>query len=159
MKIYETSEDIAELARNKFAETYLEQVGINLNIISVTKSKSVLKVSKASAVLRHLTNKDVILTVYEDAFDRLSDEAKAILMEGALSNVSFDTEKDKLNVDSDIAKEIFRMRTKYDNYVDILEASYIVASEIEEEEKKRKAEEKARKEEAKKNKKSRNDYE
>jgi len=66
-------------------------------------------------------------------------------MEGAISNITYDTEKDKLNVEGDIARELFRMRRKYHNYVDIMEASYIVVDSIEEEEKQRKEEEKMRK--------------
>jgi hypothetical protein len=66
-------------------------------------------------------------------------------MEGAISNISYDTEKDKLNVDGDIAKELFRMRRKYENYVDVMEASYIVIEEIEDEERRRKEEEKLKK--------------
>ena len=73
-------------------------------------------------------------------------------MEGALSNISYDDEKDKVNVEGDIAKEIFRMRKKYDNYVDMLEASYLAVEQIEEEEKQKKEEEKARKAEMRKNK-------
>jgi hypothetical protein len=83
--------------------------------------------------------------VYEEAFDRMSDEFKNKLMEGAISNISYDNEKDKLNVEGDIAKEIFRMRRKYENYVDIVETSYLVVEQIEEEEKQRKEEEKLRK--------------
>jgi hypothetical protein len=59
-------------------------------------------------------------------------------MEGALSNISYDTEKDKLNVEMDFAKEIFRMRRKHPNYVDIAEESYIVIEQIEDEERQRK---------------------
>lgn len=145
MKLFKTSEDIAEQIQDIFENTGLPQVGVNLKIISTTKAKNAIKVSKASAREQYLTNKDIIMTVYEEAFDRLSDEIKEKLIEGNLSCVTYDTEKDKLNVDGDIAKEIFRMRKKYENYVDILEASYIVIDEIEEEEKQRKEEEKARK--------------
>jgi hypothetical protein len=144
-KIFETSADIAELAQEKFEDTNLAQMGINLKVLSITKSKSVLKVSRANATTHHLTGKDVILMVYEEAFDRMSDEFKNKLMEGAISNISYDNEKDKLNVEGDIAKEIFRMRRKYENYVDIVETSYIVVEQIEEEEKQRKEEEKLRK--------------
>ena len=144
-KFFETSVNIAELAQDKFEETGLPQMGVNLKILSITKAKSVLKASKASATTHFLTNKDVILLIYEEAFDRLSDEFKNKLMEGAISNISYDTEKDKLNVDGDIAKEIFRMRRKYDNYVDVLESSYLVMQQIEDEEKQRKEEEKMRK--------------
>ena len=149
MKFFETSDDIKELALTKFAETGLEQLGIELKLISVTKAKNVLKASKAGATIQYLTKKDVFLIIYEEAFDRLSDEYKEKLMEGALSTISYDTEKDKLNVDGDIAKEIFRMRRKYDNYVDIVETSYAVIEQIAEEEKQRKEEEKARKAEEK----------
>jgi hypothetical protein len=144
-KIFKTSDDIAELAQDKFEDTGLAQMGINLKVLSVTKSKNILKVSKAGAILHDLTGKDVILVVYEEAFDRLSDEYKDRLMEGVISNISYDTDKDKLNVETDIAKELFRMRRKYENYIDIMEASYLVINQIEEEEKERKEAEKAQK--------------
>lgn len=147
-KFFETSADIAELAQAKFEETGLPQMGIDLKVISVTKSKNVLKATKAGATIQYLTKKDAILVVYEEAFDRLTDEYKEKLMEGAISNISYDTEKDKLNVEGDIAKEIFRMRRKFDNYTDIMEASYIVMEEIEDEERRRKEEEKLKKAEA-----------
>ena len=142
-KFFETSEDIKNLALTKFEETGLPQMGIELKLISVTKNKNVLKASKAGATVQYLTKKDAFLIIYEEAFDRLTDEGKEKLMEGALSNISYDTEKDKLNVETDIAKEMFRMRRKYADYVDVLETSYAVISEIEEEEKQRKEEEKA----------------
>lgn len=151
-KFFETSEDIVSLAQAKFEETSLPQMGIELKIISTTKSKNILKASKASATVQYLTKRDALLVIYEEAFDRLSDEMKEKLMEGALSNISYDDEKDKVNVEGDIAKEIFRMRKKYDNYVDMLEASYLAVEQIEEEEKQKKEEEKARKAEMRKNK-------
>ena len=83
--------------------------------------------------------------LFRSAFDRLSDEYKERILEGALSNISYDTDKDKLNVETDIAKELFRMRRKYENYIDIMEASYLVINQIEEEEKERKEAEKAKK--------------
>lgn len=144
-KFFETSADIAELAQEKFEDTALATLGVNLKVMSVTKAKNVLKASKAGATIQYLTNKDVFLVVYEEAFDRLSAEMKGKLMEGAISNISYDTEKDKLNVEGDIAKEIFRMRRKYENYVDIMETSYIVIEQIEDEEKRRKEEEKLKK--------------
>jgi hypothetical protein len=92
------------------------------------------------------------MLVYEEAFDRLPDETKSILLEGAISNVSYDTDKDKLNVETDIAHEIFRMRHKYTDYVDLLETSYIIIEQIEDEERRRKEEEKLAKKEKKNNK-------
>ena len=144
-KFFETSQNIAELVQSKWEETGLAQMGIELKLISVTKAKNVLKASKAGATINYLTKKDAFLIIYEEAFDRLSDEYKERILEGALSNISYDTDKDKLNVETDIAKELFRMRRKYENYIDIMEASYLVINQIEEEEKERKEAEKAQK--------------
>ena len=144
-KLFETSKDIAELAQDKFEDTGLAQMGINLKVVSTPKAKTVLKLTRANATTHFLTQKDVILLIYEEAFDRLPDAAKNVLMEGALSNVSYDTDKDRLNVDNDIAREIFRMRRKYDDYVDMLETAYMLIEQIEDEEKRRKEEEKLKK--------------
>ena len=144
-KFFETSQDIAESVQSKWEETGLAQMGIELKLISVTKAKNVLKASKAGATINYLTKKDAFLIIYEEAFDRLSDEYKERILEGALSNISYDTDKDKLNVETDIAKELFRMRRKYENYVDIMETSYLVINQIEEEEKERKEAEKTQK--------------
>ncbi len=152
MKIFETSADIVELAQEKFEDTGLPQMGVDLKVLSVTKAKSVLKVQRANAATHFMTKKDILLTVYEEAFDRLSDEHKNLLMEGVISNISYDTEKDKLNVDTDFAKEIFRMRRKYPNYVDIAEETYLVIEQIEDEERRRKEEERLAKKEKKNNK-------
>ena len=152
MKIFETSADIVELAQEKFEDTGLPQMGVDLKVLSVTKSKSVLKVQRDNAATHFMTKKDILLTVYEEAFDRLSDEHKNLLMEGVISNISYDTEKDKLNVDTDFAKEILRMRRKYPNYVDIAEETYLVIDQIEDEERQRKEEERLAKKEKKNNK-------
>lgn len=152
MKLFETSKDIADLAQEKWENTGLAQMGIELKVISTPKAKSILKVQRANATTNYLTKKDVILIVFEEAFDRLTDEHKNLLMEGAISNISYDADKDKLNVESDFAREIFRMRRKYQNYVDVAEESYIVIETIEEEEKQRKEAERLAKKERKNNK-------
>lgn len=155
-KFFETSSDVQELIQDKFENTTLPQIGINLKVLSITKAKQVVKASRANATTQFLTNKDVILTVYEDALDRLSDEFKEKIIEGALSNIAYDAEKDKISVEGDFAKEMFRMRKKYPNYVDIAETSYMVIEQIEEEEKQRKEDEKLRKAEARAAKKKNN---
>lgn len=150
-KLFETGKDIVEQAQDIFETTGLPQLGVDLKVISTTKAKSVLKIQRANATTHFLTKKDVVLTVYEEAFDRLPDEHKVILLEGALSNVSYDTEKDKLNVETDIAKEIIRIRRKYANYIDIVEESLIVIEQIEDEERQKKEEERLAKKDKKNN--------
>ncbi len=144
-KIFEPSKETLELAEEKFDNTGLPQVGITLKVLATTKAKNVVKVSRANATTQYLTSKDIIMVVYEEAFDRLSDEYKEKLIVGALSNVSYDSEKDKLDAEGDLAKEMFLMRQTCSNYVDIMEAAYLVIAQIEDEEKQKKEEEKARK--------------
>lgn len=142
-KIFKTSEDIVELAIDKFNETGLPQVGVNLKVMSITKAKQPLKISRANATTEYLIKDSDVVTlfVFEDAFDRLTDDYKEILMEGALSNVSYDTEKERIVIDNSQYGEVLRMRKKYQNYVDIVETSQLIIDDIIEEEKMKKEQE------------------
>lgn len=146
-KIFETDKSIVDLAETVYSETGLDKMGFSLKVMSVTKSKDLLKISKANATTEFLVNDTDIITlyVYEDAFDRLSDDYMRVLMEGVLSNVYYDTEKEKLIIDNTRYGEFIRMRRKYPRYGDIIETSVAVMEEIEEEEKQRKEAEKAAK--------------
>lgn len=152
-KYFTTSDDIAEIVNRKFQETGLSGYGVNLKTLSVKKAKEVVKVSKASAATEFIAKKDdmIQLFIYEEVFDRLPDEVKDMLIEMALSNVSYDIDKDKLNVDTNPFNQIFSMRKKYGNVIlDNLELSSMLILQVEEEERERKqAEREAKK--AKKN--------
>ena len=127
--------------------------GITLKTISVTKAKEVFKISKASATTEFIAKKEgmIQLFVYEEAFDRLTDVAREMLIEMALSNVAYDSEKDKLIVESNPFTQVFAMRHKYGNVIlDNLELASMIISQIEEEERERKQAER----EAKKTKKN-----
>ena len=140
-KYFTTSDDIAEIVNRKFQETRLGSYGVNLKTLSVKKAKEVVKVSKASAATEFIAKKDdmIQLFIYEEVFDRLTDEVKDMLIEMALSNVSYDSEKDKLNVDTNPFNQIFSMRRKYGNVIlDNLELASMLILQVEEEEKERK---------------------
>ena len=49
MKLFDTSTDIVEMIDDKFEEIGLAVYGLDLRVISTTKSKDIIKVSKASA--------------------------------------------------------------------------------------------------------------
>ena len=140
-KYFTTSDDIAEIVNRKFQETGLSGYGVNLKTLSVKKAKEVVKVSKASAATEFIAKKDdmIQLFIYEEVFDRLPDEVKDMLIEMALSNVSYDVDKDKLNVDTNPFNQIFSMRKKYGNVIlDNLELASMLILQVEEEEKERK---------------------
>lgn len=141
-KIFETSEDIAQLIYDKFDETGLGSMGITIKVLSTTKQKDIMKVSKTSATTAFMTHKDIQVMVFEEALDRLPKDMQNRLVETILSNVWFDSERDKLNVESNPYIQIFNMRKKYPTIVDDIEASYLVIKQLEDEEKERKAAEK-----------------
>ena len=147
-KIFKTTKDVADTIEDVFGSTGLDAF-LNLRIMSLTKAKDIVKITKASAATEFLTNSDCTIQVfvYEAAFDRLTDPQKVKLIEGAFSNVYYDSEKDKVSVDNSQYGEILRMRQKYEDYVDLIETGQLLIQQIDEEEKERKAAEK----EAKKN--------
>lgn len=148
-KFFTTSEDICELIRDEFSKTDLESYGINLNIMSTKKSKDVINVTKANARTEFIIKQEDVIQVcvYEAAFDRLTDDVKQRLVEMALSIVHFDSEKNKLTVDSNPYTQLFNGSRKYGAEVALntIELSYMTIAQIEEEEKARKEEEKASK--------------
>lgn len=142
-KIYETSEELTNIARKKYQELGLEQSGLSLKVLSLTKANVAAKVSKANATTTFISkgSVDVVLYLYEDLLDRLSDETQNRLIEGALSNASYDFEKDKLNIDTNPFGEVIRMVHKYPDYVNDLEIAHMMIEQIADEEKERKASE------------------
>lgn len=151
-QIFETSEDNVKLVNDEFVKTGLSTLNVNLKVLSTTKAREVLKLTKTSPTTAFLTKKDLQILIYEQAFDRLDDQCKKRLIEMILSIVSFDTEKDKLIVDTNPFMQIFNMRRKYgEQIVDDLEASYLAIKQIEDEERERKEQEKEMKKQKKNN--------
>lgn len=150
-KIFTSSDYVVEMVEKEFNNIGLANYGLNLKVMSLTKAKDVIKVSKASATTEFLANKDGMIQVfvYEEAFERLDEKAQKMLIEMALSNITYDTEKDKLNVETNPFIQVFNMRRKYgDDFLNSFEYSYAAIQQITEEEKARKE---AAKEEKKKN--------
>lgn len=144
-KFFSTSEDLLEKVNGKFSETGLESYGVNLKVMSVKKAKDAIKVSKVNETAQFILKKEsmIQMCLYEAVLERIDDEAVDMLIEMALSNVSYDIDKDKLVVDSNPYNQIFRMRKKYgDMVLNTLELTSIIMLEIEEEEKERKQAEK-----------------
>ncbi len=143
-KIFETTEDLLKIGQSKFIESGLADVGIRLKVLSLTKSNVAAKVQKANATTNFISHGqiDLVLFLYEDVLDRLDEDARARLIEGALSNAYYDTEKDKLNIDNSPFGEVIRMSKKYPNYINDLETVELTIEQLADELKERKAAEK-----------------
>ena len=154
-KLFKTSDDIYEFITNEWSNTENSKIGVRLKVISTQKAKQILKLSKASATTEYLIREQDILTlvVYEEAWDRLSEMNKILLLKGIFSVVSYDTEKERLIIDNRPYADLFNMRhTKdangneyLDKYDNALETCALLLQQIEDEQKQAKEEEKARK--------------
>lgn len=154
-KLFKTSDDIYEFITNEWSNTESSKIGVRLKVISTQKAKQILKLSKASATTEYLIREQDVLTlvVYEEAWDRLSEMNKILLLKGIFSVVSYDTEKERLIIDNRPYADLFNMRhTKdangneyLDKYDNALETCALLLQQIEDEQKQAKEEEKARK--------------
>ena len=154
-KLFKTSDDIYEFITNEWSNTESSKIGVRLKVISTQKAKQILKLSKASATTEYLIREQDVLTlvVYEEAWDRLSEMNKILLLKGIFSVVSYDTEKERLIIDNRPYADLFNMRHTKDangnEYLDLydnaLETCALLLQQIEDEQKQAKEEEKARK--------------
>lgn len=154
-KLFKTSDDVYEFITNEWEQTDTSKTGVCLKVISTSKARQILKLSKVSATTEYLIREQdvVTLVVYEDAWDKLSDVDKTLLLRGLFSVVSYDTEKERIVIDNRPYADLFNMRhskdangNEYlDKYDNTLETCSLLLQQIEEqekEEKMRKAEEK-----------------
>lgn len=154
-KLFKTSDDVYEFITNEWEQTDASKIGVRLKVISTSKARQILKLSKVSATTEYLIREQDVITlvVYEDAWDKLSDADKVLLLRGLFSVVSYDTEKERIVIDNRPYADLFNMRhskdangNEYlDKYDNTLETCSLLLQQIEEqekEEKMRKAEEK-----------------
>lgn len=154
-KLFKTSDDVYEFITNEWEQTDASKIGVRLKVISTSKARQILKLSKVSATTEYLIREQDVITlvVYEDAWDKLSDVDKILLLRGLFSVVSYDTEKERIVIDNRPYADLFNMRhskdangNEYlDKYDNTLETCSLLLQQIEEqekEEKMRKAEEK-----------------
>lgn len=149
-KIFETSEEFQELINEEFNASGLKTM-INLKVLSISKQKEIIKVMKTSPTTAFQTHNDVLITLFEEALERLPKDVQHRLVETALSSIWYDSDKDKLNVESNPLIQVFNMRKKYPTIVDDLEAAYLAIKQLEDEEKERKAAEREAKKARKNN--------
>lgn len=149
-KIFETSEEFIELINQEVQASGLQPI-CNVKVLSISKQKEVIKVAKTSPTTAFQTHNDILITLFEEVMDRLPKDIQQRLVETALSNVWYDSDKDKLNVETNPLVQVFNMRKKYPNIVDDLEAAHLAIKQLEEEEKERKAAEREAKKASKHN--------
>ena len=130
---------------------------VEFKVFNIKKSKKdVTKVQKANEIVELALDMEdvVVLSIYEDAFDRCDEQTKRLWIENALAPVHYDMEKDKVVIGGEPTITVsLGMYHKYkDIIIQKLELAALTLQQIEDEERKRKEEEKALKKAKKKNK-------
>jgi hypothetical protein len=99
-KYSEASKEIEEIVLEISSELGLAQMGIDFQALNVKKSKEVCKVVKANEFAEYVSKRsDLIFVIcYEDAFDLVDEKTKYMWIRMAMENVSYDSEKDKINI-------------------------------------------------------------
>lgn len=147
------SEDICNMVIEISNELGLAQMGIDFEVLNTAKSKEVVKIAKANAFTEIITNRDdlVVVVVYETAFDKVDEKTQYMWLRMAMDTISFDSEKNKINLTAPTITVPVGFYEKYKNIAvdNALLAQYTIA-QIEDEEKQRKAEAAAQKKAKKK---------
>ena len=74
------------------SETGLDQY-INIVILADNKAKKIFVVKKATPIHKHRVDDDVIIVLNEFVFDKLSEKQRTIVIEDAISRISFSDDK------------------------------------------------------------------
>lgn len=96
-KYLEPFEDTENLFNTVLSETGLERL-IKVIVLVQNNLKEITKVTKANDLMKHITKYEVVIIINELIYDQLTDDQKRIVVEEAISQISFDTENDKLTI-------------------------------------------------------------
>ena len=140
-KFFEISEENQEIFDDIWQESGMFNY-IDLKLLGVPKAKEVIKVQKTNPQAEYLGKcpDSIVVTVYEEAFDRLDEKQKRLIAEDALSSVSYDGEKDKIVVGCPQIVVTVGGRAKYgDELINAAETAVLMIQTIAEEEAEKKA--------------------
>ena len=147
IKIMKYAKDLEEnlkiLVIERVKKAVLDKI-VDVEHIRMFKSKGcICEVIKGNALTELFAGEVVAIAIFEDAMFNMTEESQAMLIEGAVSQIYYDFEKDKLTINKPELNVSLGMYRKYgDEYVKTLEASMIAVDQINEQEKERKAAEK-----------------
>lgn len=96
----------------------LTDYGVNIEAIRLNKTKNTIgEVLQGNDLLKLFTGEDnlVAIALYEDAFLAVDDATQNVWIEGLLSQISFDTEKEKVVITKPEIQVSLGMYNKYGN--------------------------------------------
>lgn len=139
-KLSELSEDNVKIVNDVIDERDLNRY-MEFKLFSISKMATVIKVNKASAQTEAIAKKQdlCVITIYEEAFDRLDEPSKKLIVENAISQVGYDTEKGRIIITQpDICVTSGARQIYGDALLNAVESSSLAIQQIADEEKERK---------------------
>ncbi len=139
-KLTEISEDNLKIVNEVIDERDLSRY-MEFRVLSISKMPTIIKVNKASAQTEYLAKKEdlCVITIYEEAFDRLDVPAKKLIIENAISQVAYDTEKGRIIITPPDICVTSGARSVYgETLLNAVEAASLAIQQIADEEKDKK---------------------
>lgn len=143
-KLFKLSDETQNLINNVANEFGLTNY-VNIKCFGIGKQKQVIKVKKASPTEEGMGNisDSVIVIVAEDVFVRLNEDQQDLLVRDALSQVFYDSEKDKIIViQPEVTVTLGGWQKWGEKLIATQETAILARQQMEEEERERKAAEK-----------------
>jgi hypothetical protein len=97
-KFEEVYEDTLSLFQKHIDQTSIPRM-VKIKILSNDSIKKEFgKVSKASDIVKFMTDYDVVIQINEPIFDQLEDKQKEYIVRDLLAQIVYDMEKDKISI-------------------------------------------------------------
>jgi hypothetical protein len=102
MKFFPMSSDIEEIVREVMQNDtpYISTLGLNFKYLGTVKQPTVIKISKQNDLTEYLTEESqlIVITIFEEAFELLTNQYKRLIIANALNAIEYDSEKDRLTI-------------------------------------------------------------
>lgn len=96
-KYEEPFEDVQEVFDNIIQTAEIDRY-MSIRILCDDKMKKIGKVVKANDLVKHIGGDDVIIIINQKIFDQLEPELQVMQAEELLAGISYNTEKDKIEI-------------------------------------------------------------
>ena len=139
-------ESLEKKVKDLAAAAGFREMGITVEPIRLNSKKAYGEVVKSNELVQLFTgDKDLLcVAVNEELFDNLDEQTQDVLIESLLSQVSYDSEKEKIIITKPELQVSLGMHHKYKDVIaQKLEAAYYTLQQIEERKKEEKAQKKA----------------
>lgn len=152
-KFTKADEEIQSMVHDIATELGLEN-SIDFEALYVPKASEVIQVVKASQITQHYAKRDdlVLLFIYADVFDAVDKETQKMWLRMAMDTVSYDEEKDKVNIGCAMITVPYGFYLKHKQAaIDASELALVTMKQIEDKKEQEKQEKKGKKKSKKEN--------